>query len=103
MKIWDLREGRLLYSLQSHVGPVNCARFSKDGHFFASGGIDELVMIWKSNLHGEVSPNIDWSMGDRPKSAPHITAGTNSQKELAVGYLRDSSSKPESGEKRYIS
>ena len=51
LKIWDLREGRLLFSLQGHSGPVNCARFSKDGSFFASGGADQLVMLWKSNLY----------------------------------------------------
>lgn len=52
LKIWDLREGRLLFTLQGHSGPVNCARFSKDGDFFASGGADQLVMLWKSNLYG---------------------------------------------------
>lgn len=47
LKIWDLREGRLLFTLQSHTGPVRCARFSHDGNYFASGGADQLVMLWK--------------------------------------------------------
>jgi WD40 repeat protein len=82
LKIWDLREGRLLFTMQSHTGPVNTAQFSPDGHFFASGGADELVMIWKSNLYGllgaetmahsvevitqPAEPKVDWSsVGDR--------------------------------------
>lgn len=76
LKIWDIREGRLLYTLQSHVGPVNAATFSKCGNFFASGGLDELVMVWKSNAAGESTPEIDWGMGERPRSAPHIRAET---------------------------
>ena len=75
MRIWDLREGRLLYTMQSHIGAVNSAVFSKDGHFFASGGTDELVMVWKSNLYGVKAPEIDWGMGERPKSVPTITDG----------------------------
>ena len=47
VKIWDLREGRLLFSLQSHTGPVRSAAFSDDGNFFASGGADQMLMIWK--------------------------------------------------------
>ena len=76
MRIWDLREGRLLFTMQSHIGPVNSAVFSRDGHFFASGGTDELVMVWKSNLYGVKAPEIDWGMGERPKSAPTITNGS---------------------------
>ncbi|RYH13566.1 hypothetical protein EON65_35370, partial [archaeon] len=79
MKIWDLREGRLLFTMQSHVGPVNAAAFSSDGHFFASGGVDELVMVWKSNIYGLAAPHIDWGMGERPKSAPHITPSMEQQ------------------------
>ena len=66
LKIWDLREGRLLFTLQGHAGAVNAAQFSNDGHFFASGGADQLVMVWKSNLYGVASPEIDWGMGDKP-------------------------------------
>lgn len=49
-KIWDLREGRLIYTLKGHSGPVAACAFSADGTRFASGGEDGLVMSWKSNL-----------------------------------------------------
>ena len=45
LRIWDLREGRLLYTLQGHAGAVNCSSFSQSGNFFASGGVDRLVMV----------------------------------------------------------
>ena len=54
IKIWDLREGRLLFTMHGHTGSTNSARFSRDGSFFASGGSDQLVMVWKSNLVGVV-------------------------------------------------
>jgi WD40 repeat protein len=34
------------------VGAVNAVSFSPDGNFFSSGGADQLVMVWKSNLLG---------------------------------------------------
>jgi WD40 repeat protein len=75
MKVWDVREGRLLYTLQSHNGPVNAVAFSKCGNFFASGGLDELVMVWKTNLAGAGALVVDWAMGERPKSKVNITTG----------------------------
>lgn len=66
-----MREGRLLFTMESHTGPVNSAQFSTDGHFFASGGADELVMIWKSNLYGVATPAVDWSMPEHPRSSFH--------------------------------
>ena len=53
LRIWDIREGRLIYTLHGHTGPALAARFSQDGNFFASGGADQLVMVWRSNLMGE--------------------------------------------------
>lgn len=62
MKIWDLREGRLMYTLQGHHGTVFDATFTADGNFFASAGADHLAMVWKSNLiqGAYISPEADW-------------------------------------------
>ncbi|CAM9514893.1 unnamed protein product, partial [Ectocarpus sp. 12 AP-2014] len=49
-QIWDLREGRLVYTLKGHSGPVTACAFSTDGTRFASGGEDGLVMSWRSHL-----------------------------------------------------
>lgn len=43
LKILDLLEGRLLYTLHGHQGPATCVAFSRDGDLFASGGSDEQV------------------------------------------------------------
>ncbi|KAK2534513.1 hypothetical protein Q9966_007163 [Columba livia] len=50
LKILDLLEGRLLYTLHGHQGPATCVAFSRTGDFFASGGSDEQVMVWKTNF-----------------------------------------------------
>lgn len=49
-QIWDLREGRLLYTLKGHHGPATASCFSADGTRFASGGENGLVVSWKSKL-----------------------------------------------------
>lgn len=45
IRIVDVLEGRPLYTLKSHEGPVNTVAFSKCGQFFATGGSDQHVMV----------------------------------------------------------
>jgi WD40 repeat protein len=78
LKLWDLREGRLIYTLQGHSGSVNTSAFSDDGNFFVSGGADQLVLVWGTNIGGpEGAPNdlkADWATQTltRPRSAPPV-------------------------------
>ncbi|KAF3814585.1 hypothetical protein GH733_017743, partial [Mirounga leonina] len=60
LKILDLLEGRLIYTLQGHTGPVFTVSFSKGGELFSSGGADaqvcksfssfDLVLLWRTNF-----------------------------------------------------
>jgi WD40 repeat protein len=84
MKIWDLREGRLLFTLQGHTGPVNAARFSTDGHFFASGGVDQMVMVWKTNMYGVDAPEIEWGQGKRPLTSGIISSPNTQPRDSTV-------------------
>lgn len=43
LKVFDLLEGRLFYTLHGHQGPVTAVSFSRSGDYFASGGSDEQV------------------------------------------------------------
>lgn len=51
VKVWDLRQGHILYTLYGHEGSANAVQFSPSGDYFTSGGNDSVVMIWKSNLN----------------------------------------------------
>lgn len=46
----DLLEGRLIYTLQGHTGPVFTVSFSKNGELFSSGGADTQVLLWRTNF-----------------------------------------------------
>jgi len=50
LKILDLLEGRLIYTLQGHTGPVFTVSFSKGGELFSSGGADAQVLLWRTNF-----------------------------------------------------
>lgn len=50
IKIWDLRQGTLFYTLSGHEGATLGLDFSPAGDFFASGGADDQVMVWKTNF-----------------------------------------------------
>ena len=54
MKIWEIRKGHILYTLYGHDNSVNSINFSKEGDLFCSGGDDGIVMLWQSNLHGNM-------------------------------------------------
>ncbi|TPX67922.1 hypothetical protein SpCBS45565_g03476 [Spizellomyces sp. 'palustris'] len=57
VKIWDLKEGHLFYTLHGHKhGPTTAAVFSPHGDHFATGGSDSQVMVWKSNFDSISSP-----------------------------------------------
>lgn len=51
LKIWDLRKGQIMYTLFGHEGPTTTASFSPLGDFIVSGGNDQNLVIWKSNLN----------------------------------------------------
>ena len=42
-KVWDLREGQILYMIKGHEGATTSAMFSPTGDHFASGSQDEQV------------------------------------------------------------
>ena len=47
----------MCYTLRAHEGAVSSVKFSpQDGEYFASGGSDDMVMVWKTNF---INPN--WS------------------------------------------
>ena len=50
VKIWDLKQGKLGYTLYGHQGSVGSCCFSKAGDYFATGGVDTMIMLWKSNF-----------------------------------------------------
>lgn len=43
----------MLYTLYGHEGPAYSAAFSPFGDYFATGGKDAIVQVWKSNFDEE--------------------------------------------------
>lgn len=50
LKIWDLRKGKLAYTLYGHNGATASCAFSNYGDYFASGGNDCNILLWKTNF-----------------------------------------------------
>jgi len=79
LKVWDLRVGNILYTLYGHEGASTCANFSPCGDYFASAGIDSVVMVWKSNLsetdHEIIEELATASAAMTPNNPPPTNAG----------------------------
>jgi centriolar protein POC1 len=50
IKIWDLRLGKLAWTLYAHDKEVKAINYNVGGDYFVSGGSDNLVMVWKTNF-----------------------------------------------------
>ncbi|AQK42853.1 WD40 repeat-containing protein HOS15 [Zea mays] len=46
IKLWEVEQGCLLYSLSGHRQPVYSVAFSPDGEYLASGSLDQCLHIW---------------------------------------------------------
>ena len=87
VNIWDLREGRLLHAIQSAHSTrkhdhraTGCVAFCSDGTRFASGGVDNRVLVWnialRNTMGGEetsTSKEPFPKKNQRPASAPSTT------------------------------
>lgn len=55
--VWDAMEGHLYCTLQAHNGPVRACCLSSDGRYFATGGYDQSVLVWRLSLPAAVPDN----------------------------------------------
>ena len=69
MQVWDLREGQLFYTLHGHEGATYGVDFSPAGDFFASGGADEQVLVWRTNFDRVMAGCVLASVQPHPRLA----------------------------------
>lgn len=50
-KIWDLRTGKLAFTLEGHSDTIRSVAFSQDGKWLATGSADKTAKIWDLNTH----------------------------------------------------
>ena len=87
LKIWDLREGHILYTLHGHRGGARAAAFSADGALFVSGGDDAIAMLWRTNFDGSgaVHTMLDAAAGPANASMPAPALAASQVKASAKG------------------
>ena len=69
VQVWDLREGQLFYTLHGHEGATYGVDFSPAGDFFASGGADEQVLVWRTNFDRVMADCVLTSVQPNPRLA----------------------------------
>ncbi len=101
VRIWDLRAGRALTSIEGHQAPVWHLRFSRDGSRLATGSDDGTTLVWDTSTwvaqlgsHADETTPEDleeaWSAlaGDDPKKAYGATWALAEARERGVDLLR---------------
>ena len=75
VKLWDLQEGRLMFTMSGHEYQVASCKFSPHGSFLCSGGSDSKVFIWNSGLSSQYvpSPTDGAKASSGAKGAPQTT------------------------------
>lgn len=76
MQVWDLREGQLFYTLHGHEGATHGVDFSPAGDFFASGGADEQVLVWRTNFDRVMADCVLTSVQPNPRLATTYPTAT---------------------------
>jgi len=64
VKLWQVSNGKLLFTLEGHAGTVHSLAFSPDGKILASGSDDNTVRFWTA-LDGTLSREINTFMVGR--------------------------------------
>jgi centriolar protein POC1 len=83
IKIWDLRQGHILYTLYGHEGASTSVNFSPCGDYFCSSGVDSVVMVWKSNLNEqeqELIEDLGTAINSAVNPAPPLGGGITSNR-----------------------
>ena len=79
VRLWDLMEGRLLFTMAGHESTVRSVKFSPNGRFLVSGSQDRKIYVWKTGLFA----GLDSKGGRVPveqlyESPPAVIAAANS-------------------------
>nr|KAF6475705.1 POC1 centriolar protein A [Rousettus aegyptiacus] len=87
------------------LGPATSVAFSRTGEYFASGGSDEQVMVWKSNFDtvdsGELTKvqrppaMLAGSSGNRPETAFPVPPSRGRSQELGQSQPQEPTSMPQ--------
>jgi len=48
IKLWDVKDGKIIKTLEGHTNIVNSAAFSSDGATIVSGSSDKTIKLWDS-------------------------------------------------------
>ncbi len=59
VKIWDVRSGQLIRSMNGHKGKVINVTFSKDDKYICSASIDSTVRVWDAS-NGNLIRELNW-------------------------------------------
>jgi WD40 repeat protein len=63
MRIWDVREARLLRTMHGHPFPILTLMFSPNGSFLITGSTDSIGRVWRvsnGNLIGKLEGHAGW-------------------------------------------
>jgi WD40 repeat protein len=91
IRLWDVKTGDCLHTLEGHTGRVRWIAFNPGGNLLASGGDDGTIRLWNM----ETAECLKTLVGHRPYERMNITAVqglTEAQKAslLTLGAVEDS-------------
>jgi WD40 repeat protein len=62
VRLWEVKTGRAVRTLEGHAGGVNSVAFAPDGESLASGSDDYSVRLWEVKT-GRLIWSLEWNLG----------------------------------------
>ena len=73
LRLWDVRSGRCVGTLDGHTGGVASVALLADGRWALSGGQDNTIRCWELVWECEFPDRADWDEGARPYLETFLT------------------------------
>jgi WD40 repeat protein len=82
VRIWDIKSGKSLQTLEGHTGHINSLVLSADGRHLVSVSDDCTIRVWNIENSKRQTPATD---GGRPCEVNHLSLSYDGQRVISVG------------------
>ena len=90
--VWDVQSGRAALTLKGYTDDVVAVKYSPNGRYIASGGVDKALILWDALTGETLRKNTEWDVGQCQVNILLVTVGQGDWHVPLYGELLDNRS-----------